>query len=87
MLFIIATIPADRQLADGSDVALYLAAVMWLLLIILPIVLRRFFPAPDEAYEVDIDELSQDWQTSRTRRWKRPNASGAADADAKWQRH
>lgn len=63
IVLFIATILAIVSWQTGSDVALYLAAVMWLLLIILPIVLRRFFPAPDEAYEVDIDELSQDWQS------------------------
>ena len=36
---------------------------MWTLLIILPIILRRFFPAPDQAYEVKVAALPETWQS------------------------
>lgn len=48
---------------SGSEVALHFAVGMWALLIVLPLVLRKFWPTPDQAYEVDIDTLSPQWQS------------------------
>ncbi len=49
--------------ANGSQVPLQFAPGMWVLLVILPMVLRRYWPPPDRAYEVDIDTLSPQWQS------------------------
>lgn len=48
---------------SGSELALHFAIGMWALLIVLPLVLRQFWPTPDKAYEVDIDTLSPQWQS------------------------
>lgn len=48
---------------NKSTTANRIAFAMWTLLIILPIVLRRFFPAPDQAYEVKVAALPETWQS------------------------
>ena len=46
----------------GSHVWLRVGAAMWAFLIIIPIVIRKFFPPPDRAYEVPEDELPEAWK-------------------------
>lgn len=47
----------------GSDLALHAAASLWVILAILPVLMRRRWPTPDDAYEVEIKDLSPSWQS------------------------
>lgn len=63
IVLLLASALATLSWLKDSSIALQFAAGMWALLIVLPLVLRHFWPTPDRAYEVDIDTLSPQWQS------------------------
>ena len=63
IVLLIASVLAFVSWQTDSSTVLRLAAGMWALLAILPVVLRRRWPAPQQAYSVPIDTLSGDWRS------------------------
>ena len=47
----------------GSHMWLRIGAALWALLIVIPLVLRHFYPPPDKAYEFPEDELPDVWKS------------------------
>lgn len=63
----LASCAATYSWLNDSTLARRIAFGMWTLLIILPVVLRRIYPTPDHAYQVDVDQLSDKWQSLEDR--------------------